>query len=292
MFDSVDLNQKLSKTKYKRLLPVLSAQLAALQKVSWDTGVPLIILFEGWDAAGKGTTIQRLTRPLDPRGYKLYPVKAARPHEKRRPWLWRFWRKLPPRGEWAIFDRSWYGRVMVERVEKLIPENEWRRAYRDIVEFERTLIDDGYLIIKFFLHISKDEQRRRFNKLSKNKDSAWHVTEEDWSHHRHYADWFKAYEEVFERTNMEWCPWEIIGANNRRFTRISVCETVVTKLSQRLNVDIEPILTEEAEKVVQENPIPINEEDNPTQIEWGTMDADGIEMGETDLHQQPETEIE
>ena len=209
MLDKIDLSKKLSKKAYKQIMPELSNRLYSIQKMSWDAGVPVVILFEGWDAAGKGTSIQKLTSSLDPRGYKLYPIRAARTYEKKRPWLWRFWLKLPARGEWAIFDRSWYGRVLVERVEKLIPEAEWRRAYRDIVDFERALADDGHLIVKFFLHISKDEQRRRFNKLTKDSLTAWKVAPEDWEHHRNYAEWAVAYEEAFERTEAEWAPWTI-----------------------------------------------------------------------------------
>jgi len=182
MLEKIDLNQKLDKKTFKRIIPELRNRLYVVQKSSWDAGIPVIILYEGWDAAGKGTSIQMLTRPLDPRGYKLYPIRAARTYEKKHPWLWRFWSKLPARGEWAIFDRSWYGRVMVERVENLIPEAEWRRAFRDIVDFERTLADDGCQIIKFFLHISKSEQKRRFDKLSKDPMTSWQVTAEDWEH--------------------------------------------------------------------------------------------------------------
>jgi polyphosphate kinase 2 (PPK2 family) len=194
----------------------------------------VIILFEGWDAAGKGTSIRELTEPLDPRGFKLYPIRAARTFEKNRPWLWRFWLKLPSRGEWAIFDRSWYGRVLVERVEKLIPEEEWRRAYRDILDFEQTLADDGHLIIKFFLHISKQEQKRRFDKLIKDPLTSWQVAPEDWEHHRQYDEWWIAYEEMLERTDTEWGPWTIVEATDRRFTRAKIFRTVIDALEKRL----------------------------------------------------------
>lgn len=234
MLEKIDLTKKISKPVYKALFPQLSARMFDVQKASWDAHIPVIILFEGWDAAGKGTSIQKLTQSLDPRGYKLYPIRAARTYEKKRPWLWRFWLKLPARGEWAIFDRSWYGRVLVERVEKLTPEKEWRRAYRDIVDFEQTLADDGHLIIKFFLHISKEEQRRRFNKLSKDVLTAWHVTPEDWEHHRHYDDWLIAYEEAFERTESEWGPWTIVEATDRRYTWVKIYQTIIYALEERL----------------------------------------------------------
>ncbi len=236
MLEKLNLDQKISKQTYRRIAPLLTDRLYSLQKASWDEKIPVVILFEGWDASGKGTSIQKLTSPLDPRGYKLYPIRAARTYEKKRPWLWRFWLKLPSRGEWAIFDRSWYGRVLVERVEELTPENDWRRGYRDIVDFERTLADDGHLIIKFFLHIDKQEQKRRFNKLARDPLQAWHVTSEDWEHHNHYDDWFVAYEEAFERTETEWAPWTIVEATDRRFTWIKIYRTVINSLEDRMGL--------------------------------------------------------
>ena len=135
-----------------------------------------VIVFEGWDASGKGTTIAALTQRLDPRGFKLYPITAPRTYEQQRPWLWRFWLKVPNRGEMLIFDHSWYGRVLEERVERTIPQTAWRQAYRDIVEFERTLADDGAIILKFFLHISKKEQKQALSGDRSNPLEAWRVT--------------------------------------------------------------------------------------------------------------------
>jgi polyphosphate kinase 2 (PPK2 family) len=168
MLEKVDLTLKLPKEENKRQMPRLQRRLYDLEKACWDANVPSIIVFEGWDAAGKGTSISKLTSRLDPRGFKLYPIREARTFEKHLPWLWRFWLKTPNYGEMAIFDRSWYGRVLVERVEGLTPVQEWRKGYRDIVDFERNLADDGYVIVKFWLHISKKEQKRRFKKLEKN----------------------------------------------------------------------------------------------------------------------------
>jgi polyphosphate kinase 2 (PPK2 family) len=241
MLEKLDLTQEIDKKEYKQVMPELQNRLYMVQKASWDAGIPVVILFEGWDAAGKGTSIQGLTAPLDPRGFKLYPIRAARTYEKKRPWLWRFWSKLPARGEWAIFDRSWYGRVMVERVENLTPENEWRRGFRDIVDFERTIADDGHAIIKFFLHISKQEQKRRFEKLVKDPLNAWHVTAEDWEHHRHYDDWLLAYEEAFERTDTEWGPWTIVEATDRRFTRVKIFKTIISSLEEKLGIVTAPL---------------------------------------------------
>ncbi len=241
MLDKIDLSKKIDKKAYKKIMPALEDRLFDVQKVSWDAAIPVVILFEGWDAAGKGTSIQRLTTPIDPRGYKLYPIRAARTHEKKYPWLWRFWLKTPARGEWSIFDRSWYGRVMVERVESLIPENEWRRAYRDITEFERMLADDGTLIIKFFLHISKREQKRRFEELAKDPMTAWHVSPEDWEHHRRYDDWLAAYEEALESTDTEWGPWTIIEATDRRHTWVKIYQTIINTLGEHMGVSFEPL---------------------------------------------------
>ena len=234
MLDKIDLTRKLDRRIYKHQMSYLENYLFDLQKASWDARIPVLVLFEGWDAAGKGTSIQRLTSPLDPRGYKLYPIRAARTYEKKRPWLWRFWLKIPARGEWAIFDRSWYGRVLVERVENLIPEAEWRRAYRDIIDFERALADDGALIVKYFLHISKQEQKKRFNTLLKDELMAWHVSDEDWDHHYHYDGWRVAYEEAFERTESEWGPWTIVEATDKYYTWVKIYQTLIMALEQRL----------------------------------------------------------
>lgn len=234
MLEKIDLSQKIKKKEYKGIFPILRRQLYALQKASWDARLPVIILFEGWDAAGKGTSIQNLTSRLDPRGFKLYPIRAARTYESKRPWLWRFWLKIPGHGEWAIFDRSWYGRTLVERVEELIPERDWRRAYRNIVDFERTLADDGYLIIKFFLHISRKEQKRRFDRLIDDPLTAWQVLPEDWEHHKNYDKWLLAYEETFERTETEWGPWTIVEATDRKFTNVKIFKTIIANLEERL----------------------------------------------------------
>ena len=234
MLEKVDLTKKLRKREYKARMPRLQDRLYDLQKACWDANVPSVILFEGWDAAGKGTSINRLTQRLDPRGFKLYAIQAPRTYETHMPWLWRFWLKLPNYGEMGIFDRSWYGRVLVERVEGFTAEEKWRKAYRDIVNFERTIADDGYVVIKFFLHISKDEQQRRFKKLEKDPLESWHVQPEDWEHHRKYDEYVLAIEEMLERTDTEWGPWTIVEATDRRWTRVKISETVIRRLEEAL----------------------------------------------------------
>ena len=234
MLDKIDLDRKLSKQEYKDLLPRLQRRLYDLAKAGWDAKIPTIILFEGWDAAGKGTSINLLTSRLDPRGFKLYPIQGPRTFEKRLPWLWRFWLKLPNYGEMAIFDRSWYGRVLVERVEGMTPEEEWRKGYRDIVDFEHTLADDGHVIIKFWLHISREEQRRRFKMLEADPLESWHVQVEDWDHHRKYDQYLLAVEEMLERTETEWGPWTIVEATDRRWARVKIFQTIIRRLEEAL----------------------------------------------------------
>ncbi len=234
MLEKVDLSKKLSKEKYKEQLPYLRDHLYDLQKACWDANIPSVIVFEGWDAAGKGTSINLLTQRLDPRGFKLYPIQAPRTYEMHMPWLWRFWLKLPNYGEMAIFDRSWYGRVLVERVEGLTPEEDWRKGYRDIVNFERTIADDGHVVIKFWLHISKEEQKKRFKKLAEDPLESWHVQSEDWEHHSKYDQYVVAIEEMLERTDSEWGPWTIVEATDRRWARIKIFETIVHHLQEAL----------------------------------------------------------
>jgi len=234
MLEKVDLTKKLSRKEFKARMPFLRNRLYDLQKATWDAGIPTVILFEGWDASGKGTSINLLTQRLDPRGFKLYAIQAPRTAELRMPWLWRFWLKLPGRGQMAILDRSWYGRVLVERVEGLTSERAWRQAYTDIVNFERTLADDGYVLAKFFLHISKKEQARRFRALEADPLEAWHVQPEDWEHHRKYDEYLAATEEMLERTETEWGPWTIVEATDRYWVRVRILSTIIGRLEEAL----------------------------------------------------------
>lgn len=234
MLENVNLEKKLSREEYKRLIPGLQLRLYDLEKACWDLGVPTIIVFEGWDASGKGTTIRALTQRLDPRGFKLYPTTAARTYEQQRPWLWRFWLKVPNRGEMVIFDHSWYGRVLGERVEKIVPEKLWKQAFRDILEFERMLADDGTVILKFFLHISKKEQRKRFTSLESNPLEAWRVTKEDWTRHKKYDAYLAAIEEMLELTDSDYAPWTIVEATSKSHTRKFVFESIIAALEKKL----------------------------------------------------------
>src|ERR1039458_9495728 len=217
MLENINLKRKLSREEYKRALPAVQHRLYDLEKACWDHGVPAVIVFEGWDASGKGTAIAALTQRLDPRGFKLYPITSPRTYEQQRPWLWRFWLKVPNRGEMVIFDRSWYFRVLDERVDRTIPEKAWRQAYRDIVEFERVLADDGAVILKFFLHISKKEQRERFRAIKADPLEAWRVSDADWARQKKYDEYLAAIEEMLELTESEFAPWTIVEATSKWF---------------------------------------------------------------------------
>jgi polyphosphate kinase 2 (PPK2 family) len=240
MLENINLKRKLSREEYKKALPALQRRLYELEKTCWDLGVPSVIVFEGWDAAGKGTTISTLTQRLDPRGFKLHPIVPPRTYEQQRPWLWRFWLKTPNRGEMVIFDHSWYGRVMEERVEGTTPEQLWREAYRDIVEFERMLADDGAVIIKFFLHISKKEQKQRFEAIEKDPLEAWRVTEADWARHKKYGQYLAAVEEMLEQTESEYAPWIIVEATSKWFARQKVFETIIAGMQKALGAKAPP----------------------------------------------------
>ena len=241
MLEQVNLDCRLSKKDYKRLLPALQRRLYDLEKACWDQGIPSVVVFEGWDAAGKGSAIATLTERLDPRGFKLHATRAARTYEQQYPWLWRFWLVTPNYGEMAIYDMSWYGRVLVERVEKITPKKQWRKAYRDITEFERMLADDGTVIVKFWLHITSKEQRKRFRRLEKDPLESWRVTKEDWDRHKMYDDYRVAAEEMFERTESEWAPWTIVEATSRWYARKKIFDTLIHALEERLGDAAPPV---------------------------------------------------
>lgn len=240
MLENINLKKKLSRKEYKRILPPLQQRLYNLEKACWDQDVPAIIVFEGWDAAGKGTTIAALTQRLDPRGFKLHPITAPRSYEQQRPWLQRFWLKVPNRGEMALFDHSWYGRVLEERVERTIPKKAWRQAYRDIIEFERMLADDGAVIQKLFLHISKKEQKERFRAIEADRLEAWRVTREDWQRHQKYEKYLAACEEMLELTDSEYAPWTIVEATSKWHARKKVFETIIAAIEKRLGNNAPP----------------------------------------------------
>ena len=247
MLENINLDRKLSREEYKSVLPALQERLYDLEKACWDQNVPTIIAFEGWDASGKGTAIGGLTQRLDPRGFKLYPITAPRTYEQQRPWLWRFWLKVPNRGEMIIFDHSWYGRVLEDRVERTIPEKVWRQAYRDIVEFERTLADDGATILKFFFHIGKKEQRKRFEAIEADALEAWRVTDADWARYKKYGEYLAATEEMLALTDTEYGPWTIVEATSKWYARRKLFDTIIAAMEKRLGANAPPRSTSAAD---------------------------------------------
>jgi AMP-polyphosphate phosphotransferase len=234
MLEKVDLTRSLPKDEYTRRLPELQERLFALQTGCWMSGIPTVIVMEGWDAAGKGTCISRITEKIEPRGFRLHAIQAPRTHELRMPWLYRFWLRIPSYGQMALFDTSWYRRVLEERVEKIVPKSEWTKGYQDIPDFERALADDGYVFLKFFFHIDKKEQKKRFRKLEKDPLESWRVGKAEWERHKRYARYHEAAEDMLARTEAEWAPWTIVEATDRYWARIKVFETITATLDAAL----------------------------------------------------------
>jgi AMP-polyphosphate phosphotransferase len=190
-------------------------------------GPPVCVLFEGWDASGKGGAIKRLVAPLDPRHVRVAQFGAPTYDEKRHHFLWRFWPVLPGWGGMAVLDRSWYGRVLVERVEGFADEEQWRRAYREIVGFERTLADEGMIIVKFWMHLSPGEQLKRFTARERDPLKAWKLTAEDWRNREKWPQYEAAVEEMLDRTDHTPAPWVLVEAEDKRWARVKVAESVV-----------------------------------------------------------------
>lgn len=234
MLQNVNLEKKLPREDYNKLLPALQRRLFELEKACWDHGVSSILVFEGWETAGKGGCISALTQRLDPRGFKVYAINAPRTFEQKFPWLWRFWLKTPNRGEMVILDRSWYRRVLDERVSGVTSAEEARQAYADIVEFERTLYDDGVAILKFFLHISKKEQKKRIRKIEQNPLESWRTKEDEWHVHSRYDDFFEHADAALESTESDFAPWTIVEATSRWHARRKVFDIVIAALERRL----------------------------------------------------------
>ena len=190
-------------------------------------GPPVCVVFEGWDASGKGGAIRRLVEPLDPRHVRVAQFAAPTYDEKRHHFLWRFWPALPGWGGMAVFDRSWYGRVLVERVEGFATEEQWRRAYREIVDFERTLADEGMIMVKFWMHVSSEEQLKRFKAREREALKGWKLTAEDWRNREKRREYLTAAEEMLDRTDHDAAPWVLVEAEDKRWARVKVVESAV-----------------------------------------------------------------
>jgi AMP-polyphosphate phosphotransferase len=248
-----DLHLKLSRSEgEKRILEAQRRLLALRLQLGGliggdELGPPLCVLFEGWDAAGKGGSIRRLVSPLDPRHVRVSEFAAPTPDEKRHHFLNRFAAALPGWGGMAVLDRSWYGRVLVERVEGFATEPEWRRAYEQIVRWETGLATEGLVLVKFWLHISEDEQLRRFRARESDPLKRWKLTGEDWRNLSHRADYEEAVEEMLAKTDHEAAPWRVVAAESKHYARVHVLETVIAAIEQALrSIDREPVELEAA----------------------------------------------
>lgn len=220
--------------EYEERLKEARKELAKLHGKLYKLGIPVVIAFEGWDAAGKGGAIKRIGSALDPRGYECVPVAAPNAAEKARHYLWRFWTRLPKTGHITIFDRSWYGRVMVERLEGFTPPERCAMAYREINEFESELADSGVIVIKFWMQIDKDEQLRRFNDRMNTPEKRWKITDEDWRNREKWDLYETAIDEMIQKTSTESAPWVIVEGNDKKYARLKVLQTVIDRIKEEI----------------------------------------------------------
>jgi polyphosphate kinase 2 (PPK2 family) len=250
MLGTIDLDKSLTKDEYVRDLIRYQLQLRALAYQLYVQKRPLVIVYEGWDAGGKGGNIKRITEKLDPRGYEVYPIAAPQGEDKTHHYLYRFWRRLKPPDEkqTLIFDRSWYGRVMVERLEGFCTEEEWKRAYREINEFERQLVDFGTILAKFWIHISKAEQLSRFQSRQETPYKAWKLTDEDWRNRQKWDRYEEAINDMLLKTSTLTAPWTIVEGNCKWYARVKALRTLVDALTQELDYIPPDVVTKAAAK--------------------------------------------
>ncbi len=230
----ISLDKELSEEAYRTELKKCQKRLTELHNEIYRRKIPVILAYEGWDAAGKGGNIKRITGALDPRGFEVHPIASPEPHEKARHYLWRFWTRLPKTGHIAIFDRTWYGRVMVERLEGFCTENDWQRAYNEINEFEKELYDWGAIVIKFWVQIDSDTQLARFTDRQNTPEKQWKITDEDWRNREKWDLYEAAVDEMIEKTNTSYAPWVVLESNDKKYARIKALKTVIAAIEARL----------------------------------------------------------
>lgn len=229
-----DLTSSYTREEYKKKLKNLQNRMEVLHGELYRNRIPVVLGFEGWDAGGKGGAIKRLTEKMDPRGYMVIPTAAPNDLERKHHYLWRFWTKMPKDGHVAVFDRTWYGRVMVERVEGFCTKKEWQRAYKEINDMERDLVNHGAIVLKFWLQIDKDEQERRFHARMENPEKQWKITEEDWRNRKKWDVYEEAVNEMLVKTSTPDAPWIVVEGNCKYYARIKVLETVISEIEKRL----------------------------------------------------------
>ena len=229
---NLDLSIELDKKMYKKKLKVLQYEMLNAQQFLLNNKIGLILVFEGMDAAGKGGAIKRLIERVDPRGYIVHPIAAPQPHELRYNYLQRFWRKLPQHGQIAIFDRSWYGRVLVERTEGFAAKEEWSRAYDEINNFEKLLTDGDYIVVKFWLHVSDEEQLKRFKEREQDPYKAWKLTDEDWRNREKTPQYVEAANEMFAKTDKKNAPWILVAGDDKKHARVQVLQETIAQIER------------------------------------------------------------
>jgi polyphosphate kinase 2 (PPK2 family) len=234
MLEIIDLSQSIDKREYKKRLLEIQTKLFFIQRDAVAAGLPIILVFEGWESSGKGSAINALMEKLDPRRLEVSATHEPNIEEMYRPFMWRFWVRFPAKGEMKIFDQSWYRRVLEERVEKIVPKKVWRQAYEEINQTERQLVDDGTLIIKFWLHISAKEQKKRFKKMAKDPYLSWKVGKREWKMNKKYPKYQKAVEEMLQRTSTTHAPWQLIPCQNLRFGTLQILETIYEHIAEAL----------------------------------------------------------
>ena len=234
MLEKVDLSKKMSKEEYKEKMSQLETRIGFLQRECKALKIPVMIVFEGFGAAGKGLQIGRLIQSMDPRGFQVYPIKNETEEERMHPFMWRFWTKTPEKGRIAIYDGSWYRRVLIDRFEKRTKEKELPEAFHSINSFEEQLTDDGTVIVKLFLDISKKEQKKRFEKLQRNKETAWRVTQGDLERNAKYDEYAAMMEDMLFKTDTDYAPWTIVEATDRRFATVKIYTTVIKAMADQI----------------------------------------------------------
>lgn len=229
-------DKTMTEEEYRKELKLCQIRLQELHNELYKKKIPVIIAYEGWDAAGKGGNIKRIAGALDPRGYEVHPIASPEPHEKARHYLWRFWTRLPKDGHIAIFDRTWYGRVMVERLEGFCSENDWQRAYNEINEFEKELSDWGAVVIKFWVQIDKDTQLERFTLRQNTPGKQWKITDEDWRNREKWDLYEEAVDEMLQKTNTSYAPWFVLESNDKKYARIKALKTIIREIEKRCHI--------------------------------------------------------
>jgi len=235
MLEKRVLGLKLAKKEYKAQMPELQRRLHLMQRACWKAKLGSLVVFEGWETAGKGDAIRKLTERLEPRGFRHHSFREPRTFETHLPWMWRFWMAVPNYGEMAVFQRSWYAQALEDRVDRQLSDPAWHRACEDIRFFERALADDHHALVKIFLHLDREEREKRLKALEKDPATRWQVTDTLWEQHARYDQYRLAIEEILVRSEAEWGPWEIIDATDRRRMRVRVIETLLRRLEGELS---------------------------------------------------------